>query len=774
MLARRGLSGALVASRGSQQQPMTAVSQRARRAVPSWPQQPGPAPRRRLQRRGLAAAAAAAGDDRAQRVGRGARQPAPPRSVGAAQAAAAADAPFAAVAKGTPEPLGPSRQGSAINFALYSGGATAVSLVLHDAEAGADTELPMNKTGDVWHVALEGLPGSGVLYGFRVKGEGGWETGYRWDAKRVLLDPRAPLVAGRERWCQRDALESFALDKGSQWWGTFDFDSQPFDWGSEYEQPGHALKDLVIYEMSVRCFTAAESSGVAPERRGTYLGVVDKIPHLVSLGVNAVELLPVFEYDELELQRWKNPREHMVNVWGYSHMSFFSPMTRFGCGEGPVAAARDFKTMVKELHAAGIEVILDVVYNHTAELDDKHPYTISFRGIDSLTYYQVDPAQFVQLINYSGCGHTVNANHPVVKQLIIDSLVHWVEEYHVEAWYGGGGAHSKGNVLSAPPLIRDIAKHPVLSKKHLIAEPWDLGAYQVGSFPNWDVWAEWNGKYRDDIRRFIKGDAGMKGGFATRIAGSADLYNNHGRKPYHGINFVVAHDGFSLYDLVAYNHKHNGTNGEGNNDGSNDNFSWNCGAEGDSGAGEGVVALRFRQMRNFLLALMASQGVPMIVMGDEIAQTHYGNNNWYGHDNGISHMHWDTADQPERAALLRFASELIRFRRACPLLRRSEFLRPQDITWHEHDWANAESRFLAWTLHDTDGKGCGDLYFAFNAHPFEVRAALPQPPAGQKWSRVVDTSLPPPKDFTPGGNAGVDPEYGVSPFGAIMLMSKPA
>ncbi|KIZ03733.1 glycogen operon protein GlgX [Monoraphidium neglectum] len=340
----------------------------------------------------------------------------------------------------------------------------------------------MNKTGDVWHVALEGLPGSGVLYGYRVLGQGGWDTGYRWDSKSILLDPRAPLVAGRDKWGVREPLERFELNRGSQWWGTFDFDSPPFDWGADYQRPATHLKDLVIYEMAVRSFTAAASSGVAEERRGTYLGLVDKIPHLTSLGVNAVELLPVFEYDELELQRWRNPREHMVNIWGYSHMSFFAPMSRFGRGEGPAAAARDFKTMVKELHSAGIQVILDVVYNHTAELDDKHPYTISFRGIDSVTYYMVDTSQYVQLINYSGCGNTVNANHPVVKQLIIDSLVNFVEEYHVDGFRFDLASclcrDSKGHPMPAPPLIREIAKHPVLSKVHLIAEPWDLGMYQ--------------------------------------------------------------------------------------------------------------------------------------------------------------------------------------------------------------------------------------------------------------------------------------------------------
>eukprot|EP00878_Enallax_costatus_P007157 GHUV01007501.1.p1 GENE.GHUV01007501.1~~GHUV01007501.1.p1 ORF type:complete len:653 (+),score=139.42 GHUV01007501.1:404-2362(+) len=650
-----------------------------------------------------------------------------------------------------------------------------MSLVLQNTADDSRQEIPMNKSGDVWHVAVDGLPSSSICYALRVSGNGGWETGYRWDKSRLLLDPRAPLVAGRKTWGTREPQEEFQLDKGSQWWGTFDFDSQ-FDWGSGYSRPQLSLKDLVIYEMSVRCFTASKSSGVDADMRGTYLGVADKVEYLKDLGVNAVELLPVFEYDELELQRWHNPREHMVNVWGYSHMSFMAPMSRFGTpGSGPVQAARDFKEMVRTLHNAGIQVILDVVYNHTAELDDKHPYLISMRGIDNMTCYMVDPSQYVQLINLSGCGNTVNANHPVVKQLIIDSLVHFVEEYHVDGFRFDLASclcrDGKGHPIAAPPLIREIAKHPVLSKVHLIAEPWDLGMYQVGSFPNWDVWAEWNGKYRDDVRRFIKGDAGLKGAFATRVSGSADLYHTHNRRPYHSINFVTAHDGFSLHDLVSYNVKHNEANGEGNNDGSNDNFSWNCGVEGHTSDG-GVLDMRYKQMKNYLTALLMSIGTPMIVMGDEVAISHHGNNNWYGHDTELSHMHWPSQGDERRQGLLRFTSELIRFRKSCPLLNREHFLGPKDITWHEDNWHNPDSRFLAWTLHDTHNTGFGCVYIAFNAHPFEVKVSLPKAPQGRKWCRLMDTNLPTPRDFTPGGIAGVDAVYGVAPYSAIVLVSK--
>uniref|UniRef100_A0A383WPZ9 isoamylase n=1 Tax=Tetradesmus obliquus TaxID=3088 RepID=A0A383WPZ9_TETOB len=682
---------------------------------------------------------------------------------------------YTRISKGQAEPLGPSKQGNAVNFAVFSHAATAMSLVLHNPNDGSRQEITMNKSGDVWHVAVEGLPSSNVYYALRVSGNGGWETGYRWDKSRLLLDPRAPLVAGRRNWAQREEREEFKNEKGSMWWGTFDFDSK-FDWGHDYERPQHKLRDLIIYEMTVRCFTASKSSGLGQNKRGTYLGVAEKASYLASLGVNAVELLPVFEYDELELQRWKNPRDHMVNVWGYSHMSFMAPMSRFGTpGCGPVQAAREFKEMVRTLHNAGIQVILDVVYNHTAELDDKHPYLLSMRGIDNATYYMVDPSQFVQLLNLSGCGNTVNANHPVVKQLIIDSLVRFVQEFHVDGFRFDLASclcrDSKGQPMTAPPLIRDIAKHPILSKVHLIAEPWDLGMYQVGTFPNWDVWAEWNGKFRDDVRRFIKGDAGMKGAFATRMSGSADLYHNHDRRPFHSINFVTAHDGFSLYDMVSYNGKHNQANGEGNNDGTNDNFSWNCGHEGHT-ENSGVLDMRYKQMRNYLTALLMAIGTPMVVMGDEIAVTHHGNNNWYGHDTELSHMHWPSHKDDRRQGLLRFASELIKFRRSCKVLKRETFLGPRDITWHEDNWDNPDSRFLAWTLHDSKEGGAGDVYIAFNAHGFQVPAHLPKPPPGRKWARLIDTNLPSPRDFTIGGNAGVEPVYGVAPHSAIVLITK--
>lgn len=691
----------------------------------------------------------------------------------------APDAAALTVEPGAPSPLGaspsPDPATPGVNFALWAPNATSVTLCVHDWEDTPVMETLMQRTGDVWHAFVAGLPQSHVLYGYKVDGHGGWEGPFRWDKHKILLDPYAKYVKGRAVFGKRDEFEQFQTKEGSVFRGTFDFESEPFDWGEGYARPDIPLKDLVIAELPVRLFTAAESSGLPEGQRGTYAGLAAKVDHLKELGINAVELLPVFEYDELEFQRSKNPRDHMVNVWGYSHLNFFAPMSRFGSdGAGPVAAAREFKQMVRTLHAAGIEVILDVVYNHTVEGADDDPYLLSWRGIDCQAYYQQDPAAYTRLLNYSGCGNTVNANHPATLQQIVASLRWWVEEYHVDGFRFDLAPclcrDEHGAVMSNPPLIRAITKDPVLSKVKLISEPWDIGAYMVGSFPNWDIWAEWNGKYRDDVRRFLRGDGGLKSEFATRLAGSADLYHTNKRKPYHSINFVIAHDGFTLADLVAYNEKHNAANGEGNRDGSNDNFSWNCGVEGPTD-NPAVNALRSRQMRNLHLALMLSQGTPMLLIGDEYGQSRQGNNNYYGHDTALTHYHWDQLEEAKENGWFRFYSELIKLRREHPLLGRAEFLTEQDVTWHEDRWDDPESRFLAFTLHDR-GQGGGSLYAAFNAHSFEVRITLPPPPSGQKWCRVVDTNLAPPKDITPGGNAGVDPVYFIQPYSSVLLVAK--
>ncbi|PPR81735.1 hypothetical protein GOBAR_AA38980 [Gossypium barbadense] len=714
-------------------------------------------------------------------------------------------------------PLGASEVDNGINFAIFSQHATAVTLCLSlpqrgelDMLAGGMIEFSLdpnlNKTGDIWHICIEDLPRSNVLYGYRIDGPKDWDKGHRFDSNNVLIDPYAKLVEGRRNFGD-------AKHKLSKFLGTYDFDSLPFDWGEDYKLPNIPERDLVVYEMNVRAFTADESSCLDQDIRGTYAGLIEKIPHLLELGINAVELLPVFEFDEFEFQRRPNPRDHMINTWGYSTINFFAPMSRYGSGGGgAVSASREFKEMVKALHGAGIEVILDVVYNHTNEADDKHPYTTSFRGIDNKVYYMVDLNNEGQLLNFSGCGNTFNCNHPVVMELILDSLRNWVVEYHIDGFRFDLASvlcrGTDGSPLGAPPLIRAIAKDATLSRCKIIAEPWDCGGlYLVGSFPNWDRWAEWNGKYRDDLRRFIKdssrikfilmtlkdqcslrhakgagmsiilrckvqtkdshGDPGMKGAFATRVSGSADLYRKNKRKPYHSVNFVIAHDGFTLRDLVSYNFKHNEANGEGGNDGSNDNFSWNCGFEGETDNVD-IIALRFRQMKNFHLALMVSQGVPMMLMGDEYGHTRYGNNNSYGHDTALNNFQWQQLNA-RKSDHFRFFSEVIHYRQKHRVFSHENFLDRSDVTWHEDNWDNPDSKFLAFTLHD---KGGGEIYLAFNAHDFFVKVSIPPAPPKRRWFRVVDTNLASPDDFVGEGVPGIGSTYNVAPYSSILLEAK--
>ncbi|XP_077212723.1 isoamylase 3 [Tasmannia lanceolata] len=686
--------------------------------------------------------------------------------------------PFFKVSPGQSFPLGASEMEKGINFAIFSRHASSVTLCLSVPERGKIPELDtamveikldpqMNKTGDIWHIGVEDLPRCGVFYGYRIDGPQGWQHGHRFDSSLVLLDPYAKLIDGRK-------VFGDSSNKMSKFLGTYDFTTLPFDWGANYKLPNISEKDLIIYEMNVRAFTADKSSGLDPSVRGSYLGVIDKIPHLLELGVNAVELLPVFEFDEFEFQRRPNSRDHMLNTWGYSTINFFAPMSRYAsAGGGPLAASLEFKQMVKALHDAGIEVILDVVYNHTNEGDDDNPYTTSFRGIDNKVYYMLDLNNNTQFLNFSGCGNTLNCNHPVVMELILESLRHWVMEYHVDGFRFDLASilcrGTDGSPLNAPPLVKAIAKDPALSRCKIIAEPWDCGGlYLVGRFPNWDRWAEWNGKYRDDIRRFIKGDSGMKGNFATRVAGSSDLYQVNKRKPFHSINFVIAHDGFTLHDLVSYNFKHNDANGEGGRDGCNDNFSWNCGYEGET-TDPNIRSLRSRQMKNFHLALMISQGTPMMLMGDEYGHTRFGNNNSYGLDTAINHFQWGQLEA-KKSNQFRFFSETIKFRHKHPILGRDKFFDKNDITWHEDKWDNYESKFLAFTLH---GGNSGDIYLAFNSHDYFVKAAIPSPPHKRQWYRVADTKLDSPNDFIPKGVLATGGIYNVAPYSAILLEAKP-
>ena len=450
--------------------------------------------------------------------------------------------------------------------------------------------------------------------------------------------------------------------------------------------------------------------------------------------------------------------------------------------------------MVRELHRNGIEVIIDVVYNHTAEGGDDDPYVLTMRGIDNKSYYLMDPhggGGAGSLMNFSGCGNTINANHPEVSSLIIASLRHWVEEYHVDGFrFDLASAltrDERGEPMPAPPLIRAISKDPVLANTKLIAEPWDCGGlYQVGSFPSWDRWGEWNGMYRDAVRKFVRGDPGMKKEVATRMCGSSDLYNDDrfDRKPYHSINFVIAHDGFTLWDLVSFERKRNDANGEQNRDGCNDNFGWNCGAEGETDNAD-ILRLRWRQMRNFHVALMCSQGTPMVHMGYEYGHTRYGNNNSYGHDNHLNHFQWSRIGRggdAEAKAFFRFYASLIKFRRDHgSMFGKTYFLTDDDISWHGHDWDNDESRYIGMVMKDRSGSA-RDIFVALNAHTYALSLTLPAPPNGKTWHRIVDTNLASPNDFNGKGvsldssssssSSSSPVHYDMEAFSAIILRAQ--
>jgi glycogen operon protein len=640
-----------------------------------------------------------------------------------------------AIERGSPLPLGSRAVRGGVNFALFSHHATAVTLVLFEPDAVESVlELPLDsrfhRTGDIWHVAVRGLD-PGIEYGFRVDGPAG--PSLRFDPSRVLLDPHARALAGPSVWgaARSGPPRATVVD-------------DEFDWG--FDQPLNTpWAQTIIYEVHVRGFTRHPASGAA--RPGTFEGLIDRIPYLKGLGITAVELLPVTEFDETFVPCPANPitGERLFNYWGYHPIAMSAPKAAYGADPGPAGAVRGFKTMVKALHAAGIEVILDLVFNHSGESGYDGP-TTSFRGIDNATYYMTDPATGAYR-DYSGCGNSINGNHPVVRDFVLDSLRYWVTEMHVDGFRfdlaSVLGRGRDGSVLANPPLLERIAADPILADTKLIAEAWDAaGLYQVGSFPAWGRWAEWNGRYRDDVRRFLKGDGGLAGAIATRLAGSPDLYRGDGRTAHHSINFVTSHDGFTLHDLVAYDAKHNEGNGEGSRDGANDNDSWNCGWEGE-GAPPAIAQLRAQQVRNALVLLLVARGVPMLLSGDECGRTQGGNNNAYCQDSPLSWFDWASID----ADLLAFTSGLIRFRRDHPQLQGEGFLdhHPDGgpaVVWHgsrpgRPDWS-PHSRFVAFTM--PPGAGARELLVAFNASWEDVAATLPAAAERRSWRLVLDTS----------------------------------
>ena len=691
---------------------------------------------------------------------------------------------------GAATPLGASLTTDGVNFAVYTAAeARSCNLCIftpEDLAAGKDptVEIPLdpttNRTGNVWHIALPNASDQ-MLYGYRVDGPNERHLGHHFNPQMVLLDPYARGVLSGDRKVYGELSKT--AKEGNECWpqyaGAVPSRNDVFDWEG-VESPKHKMQDICVYETHVRGFTA--------DAGGTYADLIDRLPYLKRMGFNCLELMPCHEFNELEYYTpipGTDPPEMRYNYWGYSTVNFFSPKQLFArsagedCGR---AAAREFKTMVRECHRNGIEVIMDVVFNHTAEGNEKG-LTLSFRGLDNRTYYMV--AANGEFYNYSGCGNTLNCNHPVVRQMIVDSLRYWVTEFHIDGFrfdlasimtrasaewdtqnmYGQPTPGSPnmdgveiGEAVGEPPVIAMISNDPILGKVKLIAEAWDAGGlYQVGSFPHFGKWAEWNGRFRDDVRNFIRGFDGYSGLFAECMCGSPTLYMQSGRKPEHSINFITAHDGFTLRDLVSYNEKHNHANGENNNDGEENNQSWNCGL-GPHEDGENATPiakmLRDRQMRNFFTALFVAQGTPMVYMGDEYGHTKGGNNNTYCHDTELNYMDWGLAKDPvKNQGLSRFCRLMRQFRAKQPALRMSGFPNENNIQWHGHSpnepsW-DEENRFVAFTVksHEPGAENSPQIYCAFNSYHLPAKVVLPDPPHGHTWKLVSDTALQPPYDF---------------------------
>ncbi|MBY0357557.1 MAG: glycogen debranching protein GlgX [Candidatus Obscuribacterales bacterium] len=643
-------------------------------------------------------------------------------------------------------PVGATVYPDGVNFSIFSKYATAIDLLLFDdPHAPSPSEVIQldpfaNRTFYYWHIFIPGLR-SGQVYAYRAYGPYAPEQGQRFDPSKVLLDPYAKAVVGWDTYDREAARQP--CDNCAQALRAVIVDPKLYDW--EGDAPlRRSYAETVIYEMHIGGFTKHPNSGVDSEKRGTYAGLIEKIPYLKSLGVTAVELMPIHQFDE------QDAPPGLKNYWGYSTMTFFAPHRPYSFRKDPLGPVDEFRDLVKALHKAGIEVILDVVFNHTAEGNDEGP-TFSFRGLDNKTYYLLERNQALYS-NYTGCGNALRANHPIVGRMILDSLRYWVQEMHVDGFrFDLASVLSRsiyGNPLDQPGILWAIESDPLLAGTKLIAEAWDPGGlYQVGSFINHGDWfAEWNGPFRDDVRRFVKGEQGTIQAVANRILGSSDIYLKADREPSRSIQFVTCHDGFTLNDLVSYNSKHNLANGENNRDGSDANFSWNCGVEGTSND-DSIQSLRRQQIKNMLTILFISQGAPMLLMGDEIRRTQKGNNNAYCQDNDISWFDWDQVEKNKE--ILQFTQELIRFTKALQIFSEHKLLveyydkQNPHIIWHgvkvgKPDW-NDNSHSLAFSLcHPDHGE---HLYVILNAFWEALKFELPVPEPKTSWHRIIDTSL---------------------------------
>jgi isoamylase len=673
------------------------------------------------------------------------------------------------VTAGTTAPLGATPTATGVNFALFSAHATGVSLQLYPANgAPAEAIALQGPTDGVWHAHVAGV-GAGQQYGYRVDGPYDPANGLRFNTAKVVLDPYAKAVTGKfvntdnlllayDAQAGNAEMTPDTRDSGPVVPKAIVVDDSAFDWAGDVS-PKLALEQLIIYEVHTKGFTAHPSSGV--EHPASYLGFIEKVPYLQALGVNAVELLPVHEYyvDDFLTDRG------LTNYWGYNSIGFFAPESSYSTGRTTGCQVEEFKTLVRELHKAAILVLLDVVFNHTGEGNEMGP-TMAFRGIDNPGYYTLtgpddQPGRYY--MNFSGCGNTLDFDKPAVIRLVLDSLRYWVQHMHVDGFRFDlasvlGRTGGSENFASTAPFFDAVRADPILSKTILIAEPWDIGTYQVGNFPT--DWSEWNGRFRDTVRRFTKGDAGQLPDLGRRLTGSADLYGDDGRSAYNSINFVTCHDGFTLHDLLAYNGKHNDANGEGNRDGSDDNNSWNCGAEGDT-TDAAILGLRRQLAKNALCQLFFASGTPMLLGGDEFLRTQGGNNNAYCQDNEISWFDWAYAER--NTDMILFAERAIAMTRRFPALQRRKFLlgtdldtdQIADLRWcgtdgNAPDWSNPQARTLCYQL-DTDdtqpGGAVSSLFVILNADYRNQWVMLPKLSGTYGWHRIIDTSLPAGQDF---------------------------
>lgn len=670
------------------------------------------------------------------------------------------------IGRGEPLPLGLHDCHDGTNLAVFSRHATSMALLLYDSVDAAlpflriDLEPDRHRTGDVWHVRLHGDL-RGMLYALQADGPGEPRQGLRFQPDRPLLEPYAASVAGNG-WSlsatspSEPAARTHRCAIADHW----------FDWQDEV-RPRHPWNETIIYETHVRGLTVHPSSGAL--HPGQFLGVIEKIPYLKRLGVTAVELMPVQAFDPHARQK-RHPLagSPMPNYWGYDPVALFAPMPGYAAGSSPNAAVTEFKTMVRELHKAGLEVILDVVFNHTAEGDETGE-TYSFRGLDNAIYYILSPDRS-RYLDFTGCGNTLNCNHPVVRSMIIDCLRHWVVQMHVDGFRFDLasilGRDAEGKILPNPPLLEQIAEDPLLRDVKLIAEAWDAGgAFQVGEFPG-TRWAEWNCHYRDEVRGFWRGDPGISGRFATRLCGSADLYHQNGDgSPIKSINFVTCHDGFTLNDLVSYAAKHNKANGKGNLDGLTENYSENNGVEGASDD-QAVEAMRLRQIKNMLASLFVSRGVPMLLGGDEFRRTQGGNNNACCQDNETSWYDWNLAERHKD--LVGFVSKLIALRKAHPVLSTDRFYTSEEIAWlgpngGPVNWDGTDNQVGCVVR----ASGNGALCLLFNAARTPCRFVIPH--MAESWRIAVDTAA-----SSPGTSNIVCGELTLEARTTVILVSKDA